>query len=261
MRLDYGAATHMGLHRNENQDRCLARRALFAVADGIGSHWGGGNAAGIATEVLARVEHVESLEQLIALVGTVNGAILEAARDDPRLFEMSTTLCVLAGIGGAGNSSRLAACNVGDSRLYALDRDCLSQVTVDHTISENLVRDGVISAAEAATHIDRHTLTRAVGFEPGVHVDGWELAAISGTRFLLCSDGLTNEVPELEIAEILRSVEDPSAAAGRLVERAVRPGHGRDNVTTVVVDVVGDPGPGPDVPDQLVLGFRSAVLT
>lgn len=259
--MNYGAATHVGLSRQENQDRYLAHRALFAVADGIGSHWGGGTAAGIATEVLSRVERVESLEQLIAFVGAVNRAILEAARDDPRLFEMSTTLCVLAGIDGAGDRSRLAACNVGDSRLYALDRDCLRQVTVDHTISENLVRDGVISAAEAATHVDRHTLTRAVGFEPRVHVDGWELAAIGGTRFLLCSDGLTNEVPELEIVEILRSVEDPSAAAGRLVERAVRPGHGRDNVTTVVVDVMGDPGCRPGRLDQLVLGFQPAVLT
>ncbi len=261
MRLDYGAATHVGLHRNENQDRYLAHRALFAVADGLGSHWGGGTAAGIATEVLSRVERVESLEQLIALVGAVNQAILEAARDDPRLFEMSTTLCVLAGIGSAGNLSRLAACNVGDSRLYALDRDCLSQVTVDHTISENLVRDGVISAAEAATHVDRHTLTRAVGFEPRVHVDGWELAAFGGTRFLLCSDGLTNEVPELEIAEILRSVEDPSTAASSLVERAVQPGCGRDNVTTVVVDVVGDSECQPGRGDQLVIGFQPAVLT
>ena len=260
MRLDYGAATHVGLHRSENQDRCLVRRALFAVADGLGSHRGGGVAAGIATEVLSRVERVESVEHLIAVVGAANRAILEAARDDPRLFEMSTTLCVLAGIGGAGNPARLAACNVGDSRLYALDRDRLSQVTVDHTISENLVRDGVISAAEAATHVDRHTLTRAVGLESRLHVDGWELAAFGGTRFLLCSDGLTNEVPELEISEILRSVEDPSAAAGSLVQRAVRPGHGRDNVTTVVVDVVGDPGFQPGRPDQLVLGFQPAVL-
>ena len=261
MRFDYGAATHVGLHRNENQDRYLAHSAMFAVADGLGSHWGGGTAAGIATEVLSRVEHVESLEQLIALVGAVNGAILEAARDDPGLYEMSTTLCVLAGVGGAGDPPRLVACNVGDSRLYALDRDYLSQVTVDHTISENLVRDGVITAAEAATHIDRHTLTRAVGFEPRVHVDGWELAAVGGTRFLLCSDGLTNEVPEPEIAEILRSVQDPSAAAGSLVKRAVRPGHGRDNATAVVVDVVGDPGLQPGRGDQLVLGFQPAVLT
>ena len=261
MRLDYGAATHVGLYRNENQDRWLAHRAIFAVADGLGSHWGGGTAAGIATEVLSRVERVESLEQLISVVGAVNRAILEAVRDDPRLFEMSTTLCVLAGIGGAAKPSRLAACNVGDSRLYVLDADRLSQVTVDHTISENLRRDGVISAAEAATHVDRHTLTRAVGFERRVHVDGWELAAIGGTRFLLCSDGLTNEVPELEIAEILRSVEDPSAAAASLVERAVRPGHGRDNVTTVVVDVVGGREFQSGRPDRLVLGFRPAVAT
>ncbi len=261
MRFDYGAATHVGLHRDENQDRYLAHSAIFAVADGLGSHWGGGTAAGIAIEVLSRVERVESLEQLIALVGAANGTILEAAKDDPRLFEMATTLCALAGIAGTGSPSRLAACNIGDSRLYALDRDRLTQVTVDHTISENLVRDGIISAADAATHVDRHTLTRAVGLDRRVHVDGWELAAIVGTRFLLCSDGLTNEVSELEIAEILRSVEDPSAAAGRLVERAVRPGRGRDNATTVVVDVVSDPGFQRDRPDQLVLGFRPAVLT
>ncbi len=261
MRLDYGAATHVGLHRKENQDRYVAHRAIFAVADGLGSHRGGGTAAGIATEVLSRVERVESLAQLIVIVGSINAAILEAAKDDPRLFEMSTTLCVLAGIGRASNPARLAACNVGDSRLYALTPDGLSRVTVDHTISENLVRDGVITAAEAATHADRHTLTRAVGYEPRVHVDGWELAAVEGARFLLCSDGLTNEVPEHEIAEILRSVVDASAAASSLVERAVRPGRGRDNVTTVVVDVVGDPESPPDRPDQLVLAFQPAVLT
>lgn len=263
MHLDYGAATHVGLHRKENQDRYLAHSAVLAVADGIGSHWGGGTAAGIATDVLSRIERVETLEHLIAVVGTVNRAIIEAAKDDPRLYEMSTTLCVLAPTGGAGSLSRLVACNVGDSRLYALDHERLSQVTVDHTISENLVRDGVISAAEAATHVDRHTLTRAVGFEPRVHVDGWELAAVGGTRFLLCSDGLTNEVPEPEIAGILRSVEDPSAAAASLVERAVRPGHGHDNVTTVVVDVVDDrefqPGHRHHL-NQLVLGFQPAVL-
>ena len=259
MRLDYGAATHIGLHRRENQDRYLAHGAVFAVADGLGGHSGGGTAAGIATEVLARDGNVESLSQLIAVVGSVNVAILEAARDDPSLFEMSTTLCVLAGIGNAADPSRLAACNVGDSRLYALTPDCFSRITVDHTISENLVRDGVISEAEAATHVDRHTLTRAVGYERRVHVDGWELAPAEGTRFLLCSDGLTNEVTDPEISEILRSVEHASEAATSLVERAVRPGHGRDNVTTVVVDVMAGPEPQPGRPARLVLESRSAV--
>ena len=151
---------------------------------------------------------------------------------------MSTTLCALADISSTAEPARLAACNVGDSRLYALTGDRFSQVTTDHTISENLVRDGVITPAEATTHADRHTLTRAVGFQRRVHVDGWELAAVTGTRFLLCSDGLTNEVPDPDIAEILGSDAGPSAAASSLVQRAVRPGHGRDNATVVVVDVV-----------------------
>ncbi len=258
VRLDYGAATHMGLHRRENQDRFLADGAVFAVADGLGGHAGGGTAAGMAIEVLAGGAGVESLEQLIALVGSANAAILEAAKDDPSLFEMSTTLCVLAAIGGE-DGPRLAACNVGDSRLYVLAPDGFGRITVDHTISENLVRDGVISKAEAATHADRHTLTRAVGFERRVHVDGWELAAVEGTRFLLSSDGLTNEVPDFEIAGILRSVDDAGAAARSLVERAVRPGRGRDNATAVVVDVAGDPGLRPDGPDRIVVTFLPAV--
>ncbi len=259
MRLDYGAATHAGLHRRENQDRYLADGTVFAVADGLGGHSGGGTAAGMAVDVIARRKRLNSLAQLIALVGSANRAICEAARGDPRLSEMSTTLCVMASIPSPPESSRLAVCNVGDSRLYVLTPDCLSRLTVDHTISENLVRDGVISAAEAATHPDRHTLTRAVGFERRVHVDGWELDAVSGTRFLMCSDGLTNEVTDPDIDEILRSVEDASAAAGNLVGQAIRPGHGRDNVTAVVVDVVDGSEPQPGGPGQMVLGSRPAV--
>ena len=261
MRLEYGAATDVGRHRHENQDRYLADGTVFAVADGLGGHSGGGTAASVATEVLSRAERLGSLAQLVALVGSTNTATLDAAKNDPRLRGMSTTLCVLADIGNAANPSRLAVCNVGDSRLYVLTPSGFSQLTVDHTISENLVRDGVISAAEAATHADRHTLTRAVGFERRVHVDGWELAAVTGTRFLLCSDGLTNEVPDDEVAAILTSVEDPATAASSLVERAVRPGHGRDNVTTVVVDVVDGPRVEPGGADQMVVASRSAMPT
>ena len=259
MRLDFGAASDVGLHRHENQDRYVADGALFAVADGLGGHSGGGTAAAIATEVLARHGRLDSLAQLVALVGSANTAIFEAARDDPGLRGMSTTLCALAGIGTAEEPARLAACNVGDSRLYAFAGGLFSQVTVDHTISENLVRDGVITPAEAATHADRHTLTRAVGHERRVHVDGWELAAVEGTRFLICSDGLTNEVPDPEIVEILRAVADPADASRSLVERAVRPGHGHDNATVVVVDVVEGAPPGPHGSSQMVLASTPAV--
>ena len=260
MRLDYGAASDVGLHRRENQDRYLADGLLFAVADGLGGHTGGGIAAGIAVDVLARRGRIDSLTQLIALVGAANEAIFETAKDDPRLREMSTTLCVLADVGNPDDPSRLAVGNVGDSRLYVLTPGGFSRLTVDHTISENLMRDGVLTPAEAATHADRHTLTRAVGYQRRVHVDGWELAAVAGTRFLICSDGLTNEVPDPEIALFLQSYQDATAAAGRLVERAVRPGHGRDNVTVVVVDVLEAAPPPTDGSDGLVLSSRPAVL-
>ena len=259
MLLDFGAASDTGLQRDENQDRYVADGTLFAVADGLGGHSGGGTAASIASETLGRHGRIESLAQLVALIGSANTAIFEAAIDNPRLAGMSTTLCALADIGNAEEPARLAAANVGDSRLYTFSNGRLSQLTVDHTITENLVRDGVITAAQAATHVDRHTLTRAVGFERRVYVDGWELAAVEGTRFLICSDGLTNEVPDPEIADILGSVAAPAAAAHTLVEHAVRPGRGRDNVTVVVVDVGGGAAAAIGGPDQLVLAATGAV--
>ncbi len=260
MLLDFGAASDVGLQRDENQDRYLADGTLFAVADGLGGHAGGGTAASIATEVLGRHGRLESLGQLVTLVGSANTAIFEAAMDDPRLAGMSTTLCVLAEIGSVEEPARLAAANVGDSRLYVLAGGRFSQVTIDHTITGNLVRDGVITPVEAATHVDRHTLTRAVGFERRVHVDAWELAAVEGTRFLICSDGLTNEVPDPDIAEILRSVTAPDTAARTLVEQVLRAGRGRDNVTVLVVDVADGAPPGTHSHDQLVLAATRAVV-
>lgn len=259
MRLDSGAATDVGLRRRENQDRCLADGSLFAVADGLGGNSGGATAATIAIDVLARRDRLESLDDLVALVGSANTAIFEAARRDPALRDMSTTLCVLADIAVEDRPWCLGVCNVGDSRAYMLTAEGLNRLTVDHTISENLVRDGLISPAEAATHADRHTLTRSVGFERRVHVDAWELTAAGGARLLLCTDGLTNEVTETDICDILGSVGEPGAAAAALVERAVRPGHGRDNATAVVVDVVGgEPRTAPS-PARTVTDFRAAV--
>ena len=258
MRFDYGVASDVGRHRRENQDRYLADGARFAVADGLGGYRGGGTAAEIAVGVLGRPESLSSLGQLIALVGSANAEILEAARDDPGLGEMSTTVCALADIGDEASPSRLAVANVGDSRLYMLSSGGLSRLTVDHTIAENLVRDGLLTPAAAAGHRDRHTLTRAVGYEPRVLVDGWELLAVRGTRFLICSDGLTNEIPDPEMAGVLRSVRSPAEAARSLVEAAVRPGRGRDNTTAVVVDVVDPLAPEDDGRD-LVVESRPAV--
>lgn len=237
MRFEYGAACDVGRRRRQNQDRYLANGALFAVADGLGGYAGGERAAQTAVDVLTEAEHPDSPARLVGLIGDANRAIYDAARANPRLSEMSTTLCAVADMGGDGEDCRLAVANVGDSRLYALAGGALQCLTVDHTISQNLVRDGLLTPEEAASHHTSHTLTRAVGYDPAVWVDSWTARPVAGTRLLICSDGVTNELDDDELAEFLTGTEAADDAAKRIVEAAVRPGHGRDNATAVVVDV------------------------
>ncbi len=255
----YGAATDAGLRRKENEDRYLADGAVFAVADGLGGHADGAKAAAAAVGVLGRAEPPGTLDQLISLVGIANTEIYGATRSDPALRHMSTTLCALATLGEGGADPPLGVVNVGDSRLYALVSGDFAQLTVDHTIVENLLRDGVLTQAEAVSYKDRHVLTRAVGYEPRVLVDGWELRTVLQARFLICSDGLTNEVPDYDIAAMLACPDSPADVARRLVEAAVQPGRGRDNATVVVVDVDDPQAPRCDSVDGLVLRTVQAV--
>ncbi|MFM7063193.1 MAG: hypothetical protein ACKO04_06845, partial [Actinomycetes bacterium] len=114
----------------------------------------------------------------------------------------------------------------------------LTQITEDHSLVEALVRDGRLTPEEAEVHPQRNVLTRALGVEAYVEVYAWVLAPADGDRFLLCSDGLFNEITDTQIAEVLESAKDPDTAARLLAERAETAG-GRDNITTVVVDVSG----------------------
>jgi len=139
----------------------------------------------------------------------------------------------------------LVLVNVGDSRTYLYRHDRLRRVTIDHSYVQELVATGHISEDEARTHPRRNIITRALGIEPDVRVDWWTLPLIRGDRFLLCSDGLVDEVADDDIADTLRQQDDPQVAADRLVEMANEAG-GRDNVTVIVVDVLeGDDPPDP----------------
>ena len=139
----------------------------------------------------------------------------------------------------------LVLVNVGDSRTYLHRHDRLRRVTIDHSYVQELVATGHISEDEARTHPRRNIITRALGIEPEVRVDWWTLPLIRGDRFLLCSDGLVDEVADDDIAAVLRDEDDPQAAADRLVELANEAG-GRDNITVIVVDVLeGDDPPDP----------------
>ncbi|MFC0081449.1 Stp1/IreP family PP2C-type Ser/Thr phosphatase [Aciditerrimonas ferrireducens] len=240
-----GSASHVGRVRTVNEDRLLESVALFAVADGMGGHAGGEVAAGLAIEVLQRRFAADPTARgLVEAVRAANRVVFDRSLEDSEVRGMGTTLAAAALV-PTEDGDRLVVVNVGDSRVYRYRDGQLEQMTTDHSVAEELVARGELSEAEAAVHPQRHILTRALGVAPEVDVDAWELAPAEGERFLLCSDGLTNEVGQEQIATVLAEVPDPQAVADRLVAMANQHG-GSDNVTVVVVDVlVADP-PSPE---------------
>lgn len=240
-----GSASDVGRVRSANEDRLLESGSLFAVADGMGGHAGGEVAAALAIEVLQqRFATDPSARGLVEAVRRANLAVWERSHQDAEVRGMGTTLTVAALVPTAAGD-RLIVANVGDSRAYRYAGGRLVQMTTDHSVAEELVARGELSEAEAAVHPHRHILTRALGVGPEVDVDAWELAPTQGERFVLCSDGLTNEVSTERIAAVLHDVHDPRQAARTLVGLANEHG-GNDNVTVVVLDVVvADPVPGP----------------
>ncbi len=237
-----GALTDTGRARAVNQDSLLVVDGrLYAVADGMGGHRGGEVASALALESLAGNLDEPTTQALVAGVTSANSAVYRRSAEDPELRGMGTTLIALALIVGPDGQERLAMANVGDSRAYRLREGTLEQITEDHSLVESLVRQGRITPEEAATHPQRNIITRALGVDPQVEVDSWELPAVPGDRFLLCSDGLFNEVESDVITAILGRLEDPDAAVAELV-RLANEGGGRDNITCVVVDVLDGPG-------------------
>jgi protein phosphatase len=132
--------------------------------------------------------------------------------------------------------------HVGDSRLYLLRDESLHQLTTDHSLVQELVDDGQISTAQAAVHPKRHVLTRALGVEPSVDIDIIDIRPEYGDRYLLCSDGLSREASDQQIAAVMTRFADPSETAKELVALANSKG-GSDNVTVVVIDVLANDSP------------------
>ncbi|MGO9912439.1 MAG: protein phosphatase 2C domain-containing protein, partial [Acidimicrobiales bacterium] len=221
------AETHTGYVRSNNEDLAVISSDLAAIADGMGGHLGGEVAARTAIEELVEAFHRDrTASGLVAAVRRANRAIWRKSRVDRKLHGMGTTLTAAALVGGEGDAdgvtTHLALVNVGDSRAYRLDRGTgdaplLTRLTVDHSLVEEMVRQGELTPDEAAVHPHRHVLTRALGIDAEVEMDMWDLEAPPGTRLLLCSDGMTDDVPEDEIARVLAASEDPQEAARELV--------------------------------------------
>jgi len=234
-----GSATDTGLVRSVNQDLAVETGTLFAVADGMGGHAGGEVAARLAVDTLTVAFGAKpSGAGLSDAVNEANRVVHEHSMENPELRGMGTTLTAAALVDEDGRDV-IALVNVGDSRSYRYHEGELTQITVDHSLAEEMVRSGEISESEAAVHPHRHILTRALGVADDVTVDLWRIQPTRGDRYLLCSDGLTNELESEQIAEVLATVPDPQVAADLLV-RAARTHGGSDNITVVVVDVVLD---------------------
>ncbi len=236
-----GFATDTGLVRHNNQDHLLVADHLFAVADGMGGHVGGEVASHVAIEALEQAfgnDGERSSDDLLTAVHRANEAVYERSVEDASLRGMGTTMTAAALVVAEGEE-RIAVANVGDSRAYVFSQGDLTQLTEDHSVAEELVRQGQLEPEEADTHPQRHILTRAMGILPDVEVDLWEILPYTGDRLLLCSDGLVREVTDDQIASVLRRLANPTEAAQELVARA-RAAGGSDNITVVVVDVVDD---------------------
>lgn len=234
-------ATHHGRVRANNEDAYTTAEGVYVVADGMGGHQSGEVASEVAIDTIRLGRpFVDDLGGLTTLVGEANAAILARADQDPDHRGMGTTLTGLVVIGALDDPLRtLAVINVGDSRTYRWRNDELEQLTTDHSYVQELVASGVLTVQEARHHPRRNIVTRALGVEAVVLADVAEVDPAAGDRFVVCSDGLVDEVIDDDIADIIASFADAQELADALVERALSHG-GRDNVTVIVVDVLSD---------------------
>ena len=177
-----------------------------------------------------------------AAIGEANRRILAAGRGDEKLSGMGTTVVAIR-FGGTQREPLAEVAHVGDSRAYLVRGGEMSPITEDHSLVAELVRSGDLTRDQAAEHPQKNLITRALGADENVEVDTTVLPIDAGDRVLLCSDGLSDMVPEVRISEILlEAPDDPERAARGLVSAALEAG-GNDNITVVIVDVREQPAP------------------
>ncbi|MBF4769955.1 serine/threonine-protein phosphatase [Nocardioides agariphilus] len=241
-----GAATDVGRVREVNEDAYLAAPPLFVVADGMGGHDGGDVASRIVVEEFARLaeEGYDPRHGVEVVAGTFAAShqrITEYAEEQSRRtgrdFTAGTT-AVVALLVEHDEGPRWLLANLGDSRVYRFSGAELTQVSVDHSLVQELVDEGSIAREQMGSHPARHVVTRALGGPSPDEADYFELSLAEAGRLLLCSDGVTEMLDDPTLARILGAATDPREAAEEVVAAAVRAG-GRDNATAIVVDVVG----------------------
>ena len=235
MALTVGVATDVGLVRDHNEDTAMADRTLFVVADGMGGHAAGEVASRIAADTMGELAGRAQLqvEDVLIQLELANPRIRASAGRHPEQAGMGTTVAGLAVVTSDG-LDHWAVFNVGDSRVYCYLDGVLTLMTVDHSHVRELVDLGAITEADMARHPLRNLITRSLGTAATVVPDLWVLPPQPGERFMICSDGLSNELSSEQIRELIEANVTAQGAADALVRAAVLAG-GRDNVTVIVV--------------------------
>lgn len=231
-----GAATHAGLRRPLNEDAYLATSPVFVVADGMGGHEAGerASAAVIAEFAFSIGRTALELDDVRRALATARERVEELSTSGNGRAGTTLSGVVIADVDGMGY---WLAVNIGDSRTYRFADGELEQISVDHSVVQELIEAGELTPQDALTDRRRNIITRAIGASSTGDADYWMFPAELGDRMLVCSDGLTSEVSDARIRDILGTTPDPQRAADALVEAAVAAG-GRDNITVVLADAV-----------------------
>ncbi len=226
---EQASRTDTGRQRNANEDAYFARSPLFGVADGMGGAQAGEVASRLATESFQAVSRGEESPEayLRAIAKTANARIHRVAQADESRSGMGTTLTA-----ALVEDDEVGLAHVGDSRAYVFRDGDLKLLTSDHSLVEELRRQGRLTDEQAEDHPQRSIITRALGPERDVDIDTMTYQARPGDVYLLCSDGLTTMVREERIAEVLGESDSLEEAVSRLIDEANEAG-GRDNITVV----------------------------
>ena len=241
---DYAGLTDTGRKRRRNEDAYVVAPPLFGVADGMGGAQAGELASSLAAAAMRETNSNGSGEERVAeLIQEANRRVHDRASTDASASGMGTTMTVAL----VEPDGRVVFGHVGDSRAYLLRDDRLEQLTDDHSLVAELVRRGELSPAEAEVHPQRSVITRALGTDPDVDIDTFDVTPQPGDVFLICSDGLSSYVDGDEIERVmLQNRDDLDAGAKALIQAANR-GGGDDNITAILFRVETEPaGREPD---------------
>ena len=248
--LKASARTNVGRLRSVNQDTVFVSAEpvgplpnLFIVADGMGGHNAGDIASKAATQHFC--DHLKAvsegsediLDLLTSAMRVANLAVLAQAGEDTDLSGMGTTLtacCIQEG--------KCFVIHIGDSRAYLISPDSISQLTHDHSYVYEMVKAGQMTHEEAREHPKRNVITRVLGISQDMTADGYVAEVKPGSVILLCSDGLSNIVPEEQLRRLV--YEDDAAEA---LVTAAGEGGGTDDISVVIIEIVSEQNPKPTI--------------